>query len=68
MNAPKRQFQRFKMDVRVKIRLWEDPDNAITVVRSHVMSERGMSVYTPLSLDIGTYVLVEFLLPGNSRE
>ncbi len=38
------------------------------VVRSCVMSEGGMSVYAPESLEIGTYVLVEFSLPGSSRE
>jgi hypothetical protein len=32
------------------------------------MSEGGMSVYLPESLEIGTNVLVEFSLPGTSRE
>jgi hypothetical protein len=56
------------MDIRVKIRRQDEPDNPVAVARSHVMSEGGMGVYAPVSLEIGTYVLVEFLLPGTSRE
>jgi hypothetical protein len=67
-NAPVRRWQRFKIDVRVKVRRWEEPDNAGVVVRSYVMSEGGMSVYAPESLEIGTHVLVEFRLPESSRE
>lgn len=67
-NAPLRRWQRFKIDVRVKVRRPEEPDTAAVLVRSHVMSEGGMSVYAPESLGIGTSVLVEFALPGISRE
>jgi hypothetical protein len=66
-NAPVRKFPRFKIDVRVKIRRSLEPGTAI-VVRSDVLSEGGLSVYTPESLEIGTSVLVEFSLPGASRE
>ena len=64
-NAPLRRWQRFKVDVRVKVRRPEEPDTVTVAVRSHVMSEGGMSVYAPESLGIGTSVLVEFELPGN---
>jgi hypothetical protein len=63
-----RRWQRFKVDVRVKVRRSEEPDTAAVVVRSYVMSEGGMSVYAPESLEIGMHVLVEFSLPGTSRE
>lgn len=68
MNTPARRWQRFPMDVRVKIRPWEKPDSAPVVARSHVMSEGGMSVYATESLEIGTHVKVEFSLPGTSQE
>jgi hypothetical protein len=68
LKAPVRKWQRFEIDIRVKVRRWEPPDNAVVVVRSCVMSEGGMSVYAPESLEIGTYVLVEFWLHGTSRE
>ena len=66
--APIRRWQRFNIDVRVKVRRPEEPDTAAVVVRSHVMSEGGMCVYAPESLGIGTAVLVEFSLPGTPRE
>lgn len=68
LRAPVRKWQRFKIDVRVKIRGWEEPDNAAVVVRSHVMSEGGIAVYAPESLDIGAHVMVAFSLPGHSKE
>lgn len=67
-HTPVRRWPRFKIDVRVKVRRAEGPDTAPVVVRSYVMSEGGMSVYAPESLQIGTHVLVEFSLPGSSRE
>ena len=67
-NAPVRKWQRFKVDVRVKVRRSEEPDTAAVVVRSCVISEGGMSVYAPQSMEIGTSVMVEFSLPGSSRE
>jgi hypothetical protein len=66
MNAHARKWQRFKIDVRVKIRRSKDPDNAV-VVRSDLLSEGGLSVYTPESLEIGASVLVEFSLPGTPK-
>jgi PilZ domain len=66
--APVRKWQRFKIDVRVKVRCLEEPDNPVVVVRSFVLSEGGMCVYAPGSLEIGTPVLVEFWLPGTARD
>lgn len=68
MNAPVRKWRRFKIDIRVKIRRTEEEESAVSVVRSHVISEGGMSVYATESLEIGTPVEVEFWLPGSSRE
>ena len=45
----------------------EKSDDAI-VGRTCVMSEGGLSVRVPKSMEIGTNVLVEFLLPGTARE
>jgi hypothetical protein len=67
LNAPVRKWQRFKIDIRVKMWRSEKSDDVV-VVRTGVMSEGGMSVYTPESLELGTTVLVEFSLPGTSRE
>ena len=67
MNAPIRKWQRFEIDVRGKVRRSEETDSTV-VLRTYVMSEGGMGVYAPGSLEIGTHVLVEFSLPGTSRE
>ena len=66
-NAPVRKWQRFDIDIRVKVRRSEEPDKAL-VLRSSAMSEGGMSVVTPESLEIGSSVLVDFSLPGSSQE
>lgn len=68
LNSPLRKWKRIKIDVRVRVRRSEYPDDAVVVVRSYAMSEGGMSVYAPESMGIGTLVIVEFALPGTSRE
>jgi len=67
LNAPVRKWQRLKIDLRVKMWRSEKSDDAI-VGRTCVMSEGGLSVYVPRSIEIGTNVLVEFSLPGTARE
>jgi c-di-GMP-binding flagellar brake protein YcgR len=68
VNIPLRKWRRSKIDVRVKVRCLEEPDNPVVVVRSYALSEGGMSVYAPGSLEVGTSVLVEFWLPGTARD
>ena len=56
------------IDIRVKIRRWGERSNAAVLIRSNEMSEGGMSVYAPESLEVGTHVLVEFSLPGSPQK
>lgn len=60
MNSPERRWKRFKVDIRVRLRRWEEAEDTASVVRSHEMSEGGMSVYSPDELEIGTYVVITF--------
>jgi c-di-GMP-binding flagellar brake protein YcgR len=62
LDAPKRKWKRFKVDIRVRIRRWEEPDEHASVVRTYELSEGGMSVYASETLDIGTFMLAEFSL------
>ncbi len=64
MDAPKRKWKRFKVDVRVRIRRWEDPEHTAAVVRTYELSEGGMSVYASETLDVGTFLMTELSLPG----
>jgi c-di-GMP-binding flagellar brake protein YcgR len=56
-----------KVDIRVKLRRWEEAEDAATVVRSFELSEGGMSVYAPNGLGAGTCVVVVFSLPPEER-
>jgi c-di-GMP-binding flagellar brake protein YcgR len=67
LEGPKRRWKRFKVDIRVRIRRWEDPDDTAAVVRTYELSEGGMSVYASDALEIGTFMLVEFSLPAGER-
>lgn len=63
MDAAKRKWKRFKVDIRVRIRRWEEPEESASVVRTYELSEGGMSVYASETLDVGTFMLAEFSLP-----
>jgi c-di-GMP-binding flagellar brake protein YcgR len=52
------------VDIRVKLRRWDDPEEAATVVRTYEMSEGGMSVYASESFEVGAAMMVAFALPG----
>ena len=67
MSAPVRKWKRFKVDVRVRLWRWEEPEETATVVRTYEMSEGGMSVYASETLDAGTVMLVAFALPGAEK-
>jgi c-di-GMP-binding flagellar brake protein YcgR len=71
VNAAKRswtrKWTRLKVDIRVKIRRWEEPEEASSVVRTYELSEGGMSVYASETLDIGTFLQVVLTLPGAAR-
>jgi c-di-GMP-binding flagellar brake protein YcgR len=67
VNAPVRKWKRFKVDIRVRLRRWDEPEEAVTVVRSYELSEGGMSVYASESLEVGTAMQVAFSLPGTER-
>ena len=64
MRAAVRRWKRVKMDVRVKLRRWEDPEDSAAVVRTFEMSEGGMSVYASETLEIGTQLMAEFSVHG----
>lgn len=63
MNAPVRRWKRVRVDIRVRLRRWEEPEEATAVVRSYELSEGGLSVYASESLEIGAMLLVEFSVP-----
>jgi len=67
MVSPERKWKRFKVDIRVRIRRWEDPDESSSVVRTYEMSEGGMSVYASETLDVGTYILAEWSVPSEQQ-
>lgn len=59
-----RKWTRFKIDIRARIRRWEEPEEAASVVRTYELSEGGMSVYASETLEIGTFLQVVLTLPG----
>jgi c-di-GMP-binding flagellar brake protein YcgR len=59
-----RRWTRAKVDIRVRIRRWEETEEAATVVRTYEMSEGGMCVYALEKLEIGTFLQVVFRLPA----
>ena len=60
MDPQRRRWKRHKVDIRVRLRRWEEPEEAAMVVRTYELSEGGMSVYASEALDVGTVLLVEF--------
>jgi c-di-GMP-binding flagellar brake protein YcgR len=67
VDEPKRKWKRFKVDIRVRIRRCEEPDEAACVVRTYELSEGGMSVYASETLTIGAFLLVECSLPSMEK-
>jgi c-di-GMP-binding flagellar brake protein YcgR len=67
VSSAERRWKRFKVDIRVRLRRWEDAEDAASVVRSYDLSEGGMSVYAPDRLEVGTCVLVAFSLPPEEK-
>jgi c-di-GMP-binding flagellar brake protein YcgR len=65
--SPERRWKRVKVDIRVRIRPWDEPDENSSVVRTYEMSEGGMSVYASETLDVGTEIMVELSLPAEVR-
>ncbi len=68
VNAPVRRWKRVRVDVRVKLRRWEEPEEAAVVVRTFELSEGGMSVYASETLEIGTFLLAEFSVPSAEHD
>jgi c-di-GMP-binding flagellar brake protein YcgR len=66
-SAAERRFKREKVDIRVRLRRWEEKEDAATVMRTFELSEGGMSVYAPDKLDVGTFVLLAFSLPPEDK-
>jgi c-di-GMP-binding flagellar brake protein YcgR len=56
-----------KVDIRVRLRRWEEAENAASVMRTFELSEGGMSVYAPDGLEVGTFVMVAFSLPPEEK-
>ena len=67
MNGPERKWKRYKVDIRLRIRDWDNAEGAVSVVRSYELSEGGMSVYVSEALEVGTNVLTEFSLRDSSE-
>jgi len=60
VRAAVRRWKRIKVDVRVKLRRWDEPEENATIVRTFEMGEGGMSVYASELLEIGTELMAEF--------
>ena len=67
MNAPVRKWKRVKVDIRVKLRRLEEPEEANTVVRTFELGEGGMSVYASETLVAGTLMRIEFSVPTSNH-
>ncbi len=67
MSSPVRRWKRVKVDIRVRLRRWEEAENAASVMRTFELSEGGMSVYAPDGLEVGTFVMVAFSLPPEEK-
>jgi c-di-GMP-binding flagellar brake protein YcgR len=66
-SAAERKYKREKVDIRVRLRRWEEKEDAATVMRTFELSEGGMSVYAPDPLEVGTCVMVAFSLPPEAQ-
>ncbi len=64
MDAATRKWKRVKVDIRVKIRRWDEPATESSVVRTYELSVGGMSVYAVEAMPVGTMVHVELSLPA----
>lgn len=67
MDSPTRKYKRFKVDIRVRLRQWDAPEEASFVVRTYELSEGGMSVYASETLETGTRMVSEFSLPHSEK-
>ena len=67
VDAPKRRWKRVRVDIRVRLRRWEEPEEAGVIVRTYELSEGGMSVYASETLECGSVLLVEMALPGTAK-
>lgn len=63
MDSPKRRWKRCKVDIRVRLRQREKPEDSASVVRSFELSEGGMSIYASETLEVDTQLVAEFSLP-----
>ncbi len=68
MDSATRKWKRIKVDIRIKIRRWDQPETESFVVRTYELSVGGMSVYAAEALPIGTMVRVQLLLPASGEE
>jgi len=59
MDAAKRKWKRVKVDIRVRIRRWDEPEAAPAVVRTYELSRGGTSVYASETLQVGTLVWID---------
>jgi c-di-GMP-binding flagellar brake protein YcgR len=64
VDAPRRRWKRVKVDIRVRLRRWQEPEETAAVVRTYELSEGGMSVYASETLEVGTALQVELTLSG----
>jgi c-di-GMP-binding flagellar brake protein YcgR len=55
------------VDVRVRLRRWEDPEDVAAVVRTYELSAGGMGVYASETLEVGTFLRVEFSVPAAEK-
>jgi hypothetical protein len=60
-----RKWKRVKVDVRVRLRRWDEPETATSVVRTYELSKGGVSVYASEILEVGSVVWVGFALPDS---
>ena len=67
MSSAERRWKRVKVDLRVRLRRWEEKEDAARPMRSFELSEGGMSVYAPDVLEVGTFVMVALSLPPEER-
>jgi c-di-GMP-binding flagellar brake protein YcgR len=64
VDSATRKFKRIKVDIRVRLRRWDQPEAESFVVRTYELSIGGMSVYGTETQPVGTMMRVELSLPG----
>jgi c-di-GMP-binding flagellar brake protein YcgR len=60
----KRQWERYKIDIRVRITYSGDGAKQVAFGRGYDVSGGGMAIFTPVNIMMGAHIEVQFSIPG----